>query len=89
MSTPTAINYKPHQPPQLTLLKSLVLVVRAVVRMVKCDYCSRSAIVKCMLCHGGSGIDWAVVIVVIVMVVMAVLRMSVMIRELKVEITNW
>ena len=34
-----------------------------------------------MLCHGGSGIDWVVVIVVIVMVVMAVLRVAVMIRK--------
>ena len=42
-------------------------------------YFCRSAIVKCMLCHGGSGIDWVVVIVVIVMVVMAVLRVAVMI----------
>ena len=49
--------------------------------MAKCDCCSRSAIVKCMLFHGGSDIDWVVVIVVIVMVVMAVLRMSVMIGK--------
>ena len=44
-------------------------------------YCCRSAIVKCMLCHGGSGIDWVVVIVVILMVVIAVLRMEAMIRK--------